>query len=233
MRAIPRRVKILGICILTVLVLVVLGLAAASCWVPPTGDWQLVLSGTASEPGSVGYKVSRDSLTVEVGANETASQIGPRLASTIMQAGLAVECEVLDGGSYYFIVRNVREPHEILGPLGIGLGHSGPLQSDAMLIEVVVTWFYENLNDNNAHGIASHTTAEFRQDALDAMASMAQSGEQLYIQSIEDLAVDCYDATVRLNLIREVGEERQPVVAELSLVRPLTDSWLVSGGAIP
>ncbi|TET38943.1 MAG: hypothetical protein E3J65_04640 [Dehalococcoidia bacterium] len=206
-------------------------LACAGCL--RVGDYELSLGGVASKAGSVGYEVNGRLLSVDVEAGETAEEIGPRLPAVMKAEGLAVECQLYDGERYYFILRDVREPVHKPEALGVTTGHCGPLQDDRMLIEVMVTWFYENLNANNQAGVSARTTEEFRQEALDVMASMAASGEQISIESLEELTVDCYQATVCLHLIRLVGTEQQPVDTCLTLTRPSPcEMWMVSGGVI-
>ena len=207
-------------------------LACAGCL--RVGDYELSLEGVASSPGWVGYEVNGKLFSVDVETAETVEQIGPRLTALMKAEGLTVECELYDGERYYFILRDVREPVHKGQGVGVTKGSCGPLQDDRMLIEVfTVTWFYENLNANNQAGVSARTTEEFRQEALDVMASMAASGEQISIESLEELTVDCYQATVCLHLIRVVGTEQQPVDTCLTLTRPSPcEKWMVSGGVI-
>lgn len=205
---------------------------------PPSleGDWEVSLEGVASNSGSVGFEVDGQLFSVDVETGDTAEQIGPRLTALMKAAGLTVECELYDGERYYFILRDVREPVSPVSEepvFDLTRGHCGPLQDDRMLIEVTVTWFYKNLNANDQAGVSGYTTEEYRQDALDVMASMAASGEQIVIESVEELTVDCYQATICLHLIRVVGTEQQPVDTCLTLIRlSPCEIWMVSGGVI-
>jgi len=198
-----------------------------------SADWGFHLEGVASSNGSVGFEFNRNVFSVDVETGETVAEIGPRLTALMKEDGLAVECELYDGNSYYFIVRGVGQPATRGEVLGIARGHCGPLQDDQMLVEGTVRSLYRQLNDNYRFGVTHFTTDEFREEALDAMASMAASGEQLSIESVKDLTVDCYQATVCLGLMRTIGTEQQPVDTCLSLTRPSPCwSWLVSGGII-
>lgn len=217
-------------------------LVAGLIFVPPIvcnwisqmhADWEISLGGVTSSNGSVGFTISGRLFSVDVETGETVAEIGPRLTALMKEEGLAVECEVYDGEHYYFIVRGVGQP--VAKPEGadITLGSGGPLQDDRMSVEHSVRAFYSNLNDNYRFGVTLYTTDEFREEALDTMASMAESGEELIIESVDDLTIDCYQATVCLHLTRVVGTERQPIDTCLTLTRPsLGDIWLVSGGAI-
>ena len=215
------------------LLMLFVALACAAC--PPSlaGDWGLRLQGVASNSGSIGYEVDGELFSVDVEIGETVEQIGPRLIALMKAEGLTVECELYDGARYYFILRDVREPVDKGQALGITRGSAGPLQDDRMLIETMLRVFYGSLNANNEAFISAHTIEEFREEALDIMASMAASGEQITIEGVEDLTVDCYQATICLRLIRVVGTEQLPVDTCLSLTRPSPrEMWMVSGGAI-
>ena len=206
-------------------------LACAGCL--RVGDYELSLEGVASSPGWVGYEVNGKLFSVDVETAETVEQIGPRLTALMKAEGLTVECELYDGERYYFILRDVREPVGKPQALGVSVGRGGPLQDDRMLIEGTVTTFYNSLNANSPAGVSFGTTEEFREEALDIMASMAASGEQISIESMEDLTVDCYQATICLRLIRVVGTEQLPVDTCLTLTRPTPyERWLISGGVI-
>ena len=209
-------------------------LACTGC--PPSlaGDWELKLRGVASSSGFVGYELDGELFTVDVETGETAEQIGQRLTALMKAEGLTVECELYDGERYYFILRDIDGPPESQShALGIGGGSCGPLQDDRMLIELQVKGFYAILNANKRTGLRDYTTVEYRQDALDVMASMADSGEQIVLESVENMTVDCYQATVCLHLIRVVGTEQQPVDTCLTLTQPSPcEEWLVSGGVI-
>jgi len=210
-------------------------LACTTCACPSlrAGDYELDLEGVSSSAGSVGYEVNGKLFSVDIEIGETAEQIGPRLIALMKAEGLTVECELYDGARYYFILRDVREPVDKGQALGITRGSAGPLQDDRMLIETMLRVFYGSLNANNEAFISAHTIEEFREEALDIMASMAASGEQITIEGVEDLTVDCYQATICLRLIRLVGTEQLPVDTCLTLTRPSPcEMWMVSGGAI-
>ena len=213
--------------------LLFLACTACACPILRAGDYELDLEGVASSAGSVAFEVSGKLFSVDVEIGETAEQIGPRLTALMKAEGLTVECELYDGERYYFILRDVREPVHKGRVLGIARGRAGPLQDDRMLIEGGVTVFYINLNANSPAGVSFRTTEEFREEALDVMASMAASGEQISIESMEDLTVDCYQATICLRLIRVVGTEQLPVDTCLTLTRPTPfKMWMVSGGSV-
>lgn len=217
---------------LSLLALLVVLACTACVWLR-VGDWELSLGGEASSPGEVGYEVNGRLLSVDVEVGETAEEIGPRLAALMKTEGLVVECELYNGEYYYFILREVQQPASRGHVLGIVRGVCGPLQDDRMLIEATVTWFYRVLNANNQVGVSARTTGEFREEALDVMASMAASGEQISIESVDDLTIDCYQATICLHIIRAVDTEQQPVDTCLTLTRPSPcEKWLVSGGSI-
>jgi len=213
--------------------LLFLACTACACPILRAGDYELDLEGVASSAGSVAFEVSGKLFSVDVEIGETAEQIGPRLTALMKAEGLTVECELYDGERYYFILRDVREPMGKPQALGVSVGRGGPLQDDRMLIEGTVTTFYNSLNANSPAGVSFGTTEEFREEALDIMASMAASGEQISIESMEDLTVDCYQATICLRLIRVVGTEQLPVDTCLTLTRPTPyERWLISGGVI-
>jgi len=198
-----------------------------------SADCELHLRGAASGPGSVGFEVNGKLFSVDVETGETVEQIGPRLTALMKTEGLAVECELYDGESYYFIVRGRGQPAPTGRVLGVGVGYCGPLQDDRMEIENTVTWFYRDLNANNQERVSARSTEEFCEEALDVMASMVASGEEISIESVDDLTIDCYQATICLHLIRVVGTEQQPVDTCLTLTRPSScEKWTISGGAI-
>lgn len=237
-RSIVRKRRFHRWVILVALLVLVAGLAIMgpniAHWISlMSADWEFSLEGVASSPGWVGFEVNGKLFSVDVEIGETVEQIGPRLTALMKAEGLTVECELFDGEGYYFILRDVREPVHKGQALGITRGSAGPLQADRMLIEGRVTAFYINLNANSPAGVSFSTTEEFREEALDVMASMAASGEQISIESMEDLTVDCYQATVCLRLIRVLGTEQLPVDTCLTLTRPTPhERWLISGGVI-
>jgi len=221
--------------------MVFVGLISPEC--PPTrfGDYGLTLHGVVSSPGWVGYEVEGELFSVDVKAGDTAEQIGPRLTAVMRAAGLRVDCErfadcgrVYDGECYTFILRDIYGGADLESQArGIGGGACGPVTDERIWIESHVKWFYAILNANNRSQLRDSTTAEYRQDAQDVMASMAASGEQIVIDSVESVTVDCYQATVCLHLTRVVGTEQQPVDTCLTLTRPRPCwEWLVSGGVI-
>ena len=215
--------------------------ASPGCRPSLAGDWGLRLHGVVSSPGWVGYEVEDKLFSVNVETGDTAEQIGPRLAAVMRAAGLLVDCErfadcggVYDGECYTFILRDAHGPleHESQAQ-GIGGGSCGPIIDERFWIESQAKGFYAILNANKGTQLRDITTVEYRQDALDVMASMAASGEQIIIDSVESVTVDCYQATVCLHLIRVVGTEKQPVDTCLTLtrLRPCWE-WLISGGII-
>jgi len=221
--------------------MVFVGLISPSC--PPTGfgDHGLKLRGVVSSPGWVGYEVEGELFSVGGEKGDTAEQIGPQLAAVMRAAGLRVDCErfadcegVYDEECYTFILRDTHGFPELESQArGIGGGACGPVTDEGHWVESDVGVFYAILNENKWGRLWDSTTVEFRQDAKDAMKSMAASGEQIVIDGVESVTVDCYQATVCLHLIRVAGTEQQPVdtCLTLSRLRPCWE-WLVSGGII-
>ena len=189
-------------CLLTCLLL-------TGCVFSRSGDWELSLSGVASWAGPVAYKVDGELFSVHVEPGETAEEIGPQLTALMKAKGLIVECERYHLRKYYFILRDVREPEPQSGAGGIIRGYCGTLQDDHMLVEAVVTTYFQALNANSP------------------------GGEKFDIESMEEPTIGCYNATICVQVISIINGEEQAFDTCLTLTRPTPcDMWTVSDDSI-
>ncbi len=215
--------------------MVFIGLISPRCPPSPFGDYALQVRGVASESGWVGFKVDGRLFGVDVGSGETAEQVGPRLTQLMKAAGLLVDCERYDGERYILLLRNVdgRPAGQRQAP-GIYVSGGGPIRDHPGGFELDVRSFFVLLNTNNLAGMRYDITTRefFREQVSDMMASMAANGEQVVIESMGEPVIDCYQATIALELVWEVGAEEQHVDGYLTLSREGFTGWLISGGVI-
>ncbi|MBA7600579.1 hypothetical protein ES703_07637 [subsurface metagenome] len=210
-------------------------LACAGCRPSLAGDYGQFLEGVASSSGWVGIEVDGQLFSVDVETGDTAEQIGLRLTALMKAAGLVVDCERYDGERYTFILRDVDGPPEGKREAAFGItmaAGGGPIRDHPGGIKLEARSFFDVLNANNLTGMRRMATPEFYEQVSDLMASMAASGEQVFIESMEEPTIGCYEATIGLHLVWEAGAGQQHVDGYLTLSRHSFTGWLVSGGVI-
>lgn len=200
-----------------------------------SGDHELSIRGVASSSGDIGFEVDGKNYCVQVDTGENAEQIGNRLISLMKDEGLEINCSIYDGEEYHFVLRNTRgQPKGITSTAGMGTGVTGPLQDDRMLIvESTIPRFYTNLNNYYQDGVLQYTTDNFTEEALDTLTNMSLNKEQIIVNSIGEPQIDCFQATICLNITISTGSEQKNKDICLALNRSLFNGiWQIDSGDI-